>query len=156
MTQWILLSFDGVKVIFSPIGQYALRIMVVVSQRDDGSPIRGRDLATLTGVPPAYLSKVCRRLTEAGLLLSQRGHYGGFRLARPAEGITFAEVLDAVDSLPTAGECAFGWGPCASDDGPREEPCPLHERWSELSGHIQRWADSSVLTDADPVSEPPV
>lgn len=128
--------------IFPQVGQYALRIMTALAQAPEGDPVRAKDLAVSTAVPATYLSKVCRRLTTAGLLTSRRGHHGGFRLARSPDLITFAQVLDAVDALPSSSECAFGWGSCD-----RQTACPLHPHWFELSHQVQTWATTATLED---------
>jgi len=133
--------------LFSQIGQYALRIVATLAQADDAAPLRATDIAERTGIPSAYVSKVLRRLTEAGLLASQKGHHGGFRLAWPADQIRFVDVLSAVDSLPAQKTCVFGWGACQAS-----APCPLHNAWSELSTRVFDWAESTTLNDLTQLS----
>lgn len=132
------------SMVFSPIGQYAIRIMAVVASAPNNARLRSADLAESTSVPASYLAKVCRRLTEAGLLDSKKGHRGGFRLTRPADAITFDDILRAVDAMPDAVSCAFGWGRCDAT-----EPCPLHEQWSALSARILSWAAENTLASVD-------
>src|SRR5690606_30469313 len=96
--------------------------------QEGSSRMRAKDLAPLTHVPSAYVSKVLRRLTEAGLLDSQKGHHGGFALAKKPKSIRLLDILGAVDAYPTGSECVFGWGRCSS-----VQPCPLHKSWTELS-----------------------
>ncbi len=128
--------------LFSQIGQYALRAMAILAQQTDGLPLRASDIAERTLIPTAYLSKVLQRLTAAGLLESHKGHHGGFRLRKPASRIRLLDVLAAVDSLPEPRTCVFGWGPCKAS-----EPCLLHPAWSELSGSVFEWARSTTLAD---------
>ena len=76
---------DGGRI--APISQtaeYALRAMSHLA-RPDAAAMRAIDLARATQVPVHYLSKVLRRLVDAGLLHSQKGHGGGFVLARRAD-----------------------------------------------------------------------
>lgn len=127
---------------FAQIGQYALRIMAVLARETAGKTLRAKDLAPMTGIPPAYVSKVLQRLTEAGLLISQRGHRGGFQLARVPEKIRLVDILSAVGSDPAGQVCAFGWGTCNPDD-----PCPLHPVWNKLSTGVVDWAESTTLAD---------
>lgn len=128
--------------LFSQIGQYALRVMSAIALEPGDGALRASDIAEKTGVPAAYVSKVLRRLTEAGLLESQKGHHGGFRLSRPAARIRFVDVLAAVDSLPEPKTCVFGWGACKAMD-----PCPLHSAWSHLSSEVSDWSKSTSLAD---------
>jgi Rrf2 family iron-sulfur cluster assembly transcriptional regulator len=110
--------------------------------RPGAPPMRAVDLSQATQVPAHYLSKVLRRLVEARLLISQKGHGGGFVLARPALEIRFAEVLAAVDQAPGTGRCAFGWGSCDTS-----HPCPLHPAWSRLNDALTSWAENTTLAE---------
>lgn len=122
--------------------EYALRVLTYLAAQPSRDAVRARDLAEATEIPLAYLSKILRRLVEAGLLHSQKGHGGGFRFARPLSEIRFIDVLDAVnfDVEPTA--CAFGWDQCSTTD-----PCPLHPFWSDLKEQFAQWARRYTLAD---------
>lgn len=125
---------------FSQTAEYALRAMACLAERQESS--RAVDLTGATQVPVHYLSKVLRRLVAAGLLVSQKGHGGGFLLARRADQITLADVLDAVGEAPSGGRCAFGWGSCDA-----RHPCPLHPAWSVLNDLLIGWAQKTTLAD---------
>ncbi len=131
--------------ILTMTAEYALRAMAEIAARGPGEPVRAKDLSETAGVPPSYLSKILRRLTEAGLLKSEKGHGGGFRLARPAAKITFRDVLVAVDVDLSGGGCVFGWGACDT-----QLPCLLHPAWAELKASLSSWAASSTLAHATP------
>ena len=126
----------------SQTAEYALRAAAWLAINSPGGSVPARDLSEGSGIPPHYLSKILRRLVLAGLLESQKGHGGGFVLARPPSEIRFQDVLAAVDAYPAPDRCAFGWGACNPDD-----PCPLHESWSRLSGSFRDWAASTSLAD---------
>jgi Rrf2 family protein len=104
--------------------------------------IRARDLSGEVDVPPSYLSKIMRRLVEAGLLASQKGHGGGFRIAKPLSEIRFADVLLAVDQEVRPEGCAFGWATCSE-----LHPCPLHPFWKVLKDQFEHWAQEHTLQD---------
>ena len=122
--------------------EYALRTTACLSRLLDEGRVRAKDLAPLAGVPLPYLSKILRRLTAAGLLTSQKGHHGGFALARDPGEIRFVDILRAVDFEPTADHCLFGWENCDEDN-----PCPLHPEWGDLKEKIEEWARSRTLAD---------
>jgi len=126
----------------SQTAEYALRAAAWMAIHSPTEPVRARDLSDGSGIPPHYLSKILRRLVLAGLLDSQKGHGGGFILARPPSEIRFQDVLAAVDAYPAPDRCAFGWGACNPGD-----PCPLHESWSQLSGSFRDWAASTSLAN---------
>ncbi len=132
----------------SQTAEYALRAMAWLALQPPGTALRGKDLSEVTQIPPHYLSKILRRMVVHGLLVSQKGHGGGFALARRPKEISFCEVLDAVDSAPQNGVCAFGWGLCDTD-----HPCPLHPAWSRISGAFLDWAHDTTLADVADVDD---
>jgi Rrf2 family protein len=116
--------------------------MVIIASAPGGRSLTGIELAEHAHVPVHYVSKVLRKLVEAGLLHSQKGHRGGFTLARPAHRIRFTEILAAVDQSPNKNHCAFGWGVCS-----RKEPCPLHPAWKRLNESFTTWAATTTLAE---------
>ena len=71
-----------------------------------GDPDRMRtsaDIAEHAGTNPVVVRRVLGKLREAGLLLSEKGHAGGWRLAKPAESITLADVYLALEERLVSG-----------------------------------------------------
>ena len=122
--------------------EYALRALACLIAPPGGGGLRSADIAAASGVPPAYLQKILRRLVAAGLLESQKGHGGGFRLAKDPRRIRFQDVLDAVETETKPRACAFGWSRCDS-----AKPCPLHPAYAELKESFHEWASSKTLAD---------
>ncbi len=108
----------------------------------EDTPIRAQDLSEVTNIPLPYLSKIMRRLVEAGLLRSQKGHGGGFKLAQPLAEVRFVDVLNAIDYAVEPSSCVFGWGQCSSTN-----PCPLHPFWKNLKDEFTQWAEHYTLAD---------
>lgn len=129
----------------SATAEYALRAMAYLANLPPGASARAADLEAAIGIPAPYLAKVLRKLVVAGLLVSQKGHHGGFALARPPATIRFADVLEAVGHRPDPARCAFGWGSCDPD-----MPCPLHDAWSRLTDSFRDWATTTTLADVRP------
>jgi len=123
-------------------GEYALRAMAYMANLPPGQAVRARDLAVPTAVPPHYLSKLLRQLVVAGLIHSQKGHGGGFVLARPPETITLEAILAAINVSLVEEACAFGWPRCHTG-----RPCPLHEAWARLKTACLQWARETTLGD---------
>jgi Rrf2 family protein len=126
----------------SQTAEYALRVLAYMATLPDNSPLRTRDIYEVTEIPPHYLSKIMRRLVTAGLLVSQKGHGGGFVFAKPLKEIRFLDILTAVDYEVEPNKCFFGWGECSG-----ENPCPLHTFWSELKDNFVEWAETHTLKD---------
>ena len=77
--------------------EWALHCTWLLAMARDGDPLPARRLAEFYGLPEAYLAKLLKALVREGLLSATSGPRGGFRLARPPEGITVAEVVEAVE-----------------------------------------------------------
>jgi Rrf2 family protein len=122
--------------------EYAMRIMAQFAISEDPSPLRAKDLAISVEVPVAYVSKILRKLVVAGLLHSQKGHQGGFVVAKPLHKIRLLDIMAAVDFSFEANRCAFGWGKCDP-----KKPCPLHPVWAQLSESASDWARRRTLQD---------
>lgn len=120
--------------------EYALRAMACLALKKDGQPVSSYVLARASGVPNHYLSKILRKMVKADLVISQKGHSGGFTLSKDPKEITFKKILEAVDYKIDPHDCVFGWEECNS-----ENHCPLHNAWSQLNHSVQWWAENMSL-----------
>jgi Rrf2 family protein len=75
---------------------YAVRAMCAVAAAGDAS-VTAESLANAQGLPPKFLESILNDLRRAGLLRSQRGADGGYRLARPSNEITVADIIRPLD-----------------------------------------------------------
>ena len=135
--------------LLSQTAEYALRVVAVLAAAWPDERLRAKDLSERANLPPAYASKVARKLVVGGVVTGVRGHHGGFSLARNPAEIPISEVLDAVDFEVTDNSCAFGVGDCHP-----EAPCALHPAWSNLKGCFRNWAESTYLDDTTSVPTP--
>ena len=87
---------------------YAVRAALELAAAES-PPVKGERLADAQGIPLKFLENILGDLRQAGLVVSQRGPDGGYRLERPAAEISVADVIRAVD------------GPLASVRGERPE-----------------------------------
>ena len=76
---------------------YAVRAVIELAADDDGSPVKAERVATSQGIPLNFLENILGELRHAGIVRSHRGADGGFRLAKPADQITIADVIRAVE-----------------------------------------------------------
>lgn len=75
--------------------EYGMRALLELAGSPD--PLTGEALARAQGLPPKFLASILNDLRRAGLVHSQRGMEGGYRLGRPAGEITAADVMRALD-----------------------------------------------------------
>src|SRR4051812_20296329 len=90
---------------FSTKAEYGVRVMVELARRDGDGPVSLTDIAETDGLPLAYLEHLVARLRKASLVDSRRGARGGYLLARPADEITMAEVVEALEGSIAPIEC---------------------------------------------------
>ena len=131
--------------------EYALRAVVFLAN----DPKAGRtteQIAKVTLVPQAYLSKVMQQLAAAGLVRAQRGIGGGFTLLKDPAEITILEIVNAVDPIKRIRTCPLG----LAAHGVRL--CPLHKRMDEALASVEKAFANSTLAEilAEPTESVPL
>ena len=81
-------------------------------------------IAAAIGIPEPTVAKVLKALTNSGLVISQRGAHGGYRLAKPLSQIPVADVIVAIDGPIALTSCVDGAIGCES-----QSLCPVAGRW---------------------------
>jgi FeS assembly SUF system regulator len=109
------------------------------------------DIATTTQVAAPTVSKLLKQLQRARLVTSARGLKGGYRLARPAEQITAAQVLDALEGPLALTTCAS-----AHDHCDLETTCHVGGAWQRVSLAIRRSLEEVTLAELAGLKAVPV
>lgn len=76
---------------------YALRALIEIAGRDASRPVSAEELGRTQDIPHGFLQAILADLRRAGIVVSQRGQSGGWRMARPTEDVSVADVIRAVD-----------------------------------------------------------
>ena len=76
---------------------YALRALIEMASRHDGKAVSAEELGKQQEIPHGFLQAILADLRRAGIVMSQRGQSGGWRMGRPAEDVSVADVIRAVD-----------------------------------------------------------
>ncbi len=76
---------------------YALRALIEIAVRDDGRPVSAEELGRLQDIPHGFLQAILADLRRAGIVVSQRGQSGGWRMAARPVDVSVADVIRAVD-----------------------------------------------------------
>ncbi|MBV9664046.1 MAG: Rrf2 family transcriptional regulator [Actinobacteria bacterium] len=120
---------------------YAVRAAVELAAAPPG-PMKGDRIAHEQGIPIKFLENILSQLNRSGIVNSQRGADGGYWLARPANKITVAEVIRAVD------------GPLANVRGLRPEAVSydgtakgLQEVWVAVRANLRAVLEKVTLAD---------
>ena len=121
---------------------YAIRALVELAARGEVGPVKGERVAQAQEIPLKFLENILLELRHNGLVQSQRGADGGYWLARPAEEITLAQVIRAVE------------GPLANVRGARPETlaydgpaAPLQEIWIAVRANLRAVLETVTLAD---------
>ena len=115
---------------------------VILASLGGGSLASAADIAERTHIGLPTVSKLLKELQHAGLVKSMRGARGGYQLARPAAGISAADIIDAVEGPVALTECASGSGQCDI-----ETTCTVGHGWQGVSHAIRRALVGISLTD---------
>lgn len=99
---------------------YALRALIEMAGRTESGPVSAEELGRRQDIPHGFLQAILADLRRAGLVVSQRGQSGGWRLSGSATDVSVADVIRAVD------------GPLVSVYGLRPEAVEYNESASVL------------------------
>ena len=99
------------------LADYAVVLMTAAARRPAAARLSATELSTDTGVPLPTAQKLMGMLAGAGLLSSVRGAGGGFALSKPAEEISLADIVEAVEGPIAMTVCSGheGTSDCALD-----------------------------------------
>ena len=108
-----------------------------------GDQVRNaRELAEETGLPQPAVSKILKVLVREGLLQSQRGIKGGYALARSAQEISVAAVIDALEGPVALTDCTAHPGSCE-----REEDCLTRAPWIRINRAVRQTLEQVRLSE---------
>ncbi len=127
--------------------RYALRALVELA-RKDGAQMTASDLSTAADAPRKFLEAILLELSRRGLIRSRRGKFGGYALARPADSITFAEVIRVIDGPLALAPCVSRTAFRKCDDCPDLATCSLREALLRARDATSEVLDRYSLADA--------
>lgn len=127
---------------------YALRAITELLSTRNGVPINSAELSRRTAVPSHYLSKIMRKMVEAGYVQSRKGHGGGFTLITDPKDLRIIDILTVIGFNMDQQPCVFGWAKCRDSN-----PCPLHPVWKKLRNSFKEWACKITFEDIKRESE---
>ena len=96
--------------IVSRSADYALRAMVYLARLDSPRYVPANEIANEMQTPPFLLSRILQHLVKSELLLSMKGHHGGFRLRKTPDEISVYEIIHLIDGPFVVHDCAGNCG----------------------------------------------
>ena len=124
--------------------EYGLRALIYLASNQEGKIIPAREIAEKWNVPIKYLELILKALKEAGIIESQVGLGGGYRLTRPASVITAGEVIRILDGriAPMGCVSAYDYDPCEF-----EPACGLKTLWARTRAAMLGVLDQTTIAD---------
>lgn len=121
-------------------GRFAVTAMVDLATRGEKNPVTLSAISDRQKISLSYLEQLFGKLRRSRIVESVRGPGGGYNLARPAEKITIAEIILAVDEPLDATKCG-GKGNCHGE----QNSCITHDLWMGLNEKILEYLEAVTL-----------
>ncbi|MFJ6760811.1 MULTISPECIES: RrF2 family transcriptional regulator [unclassified Streptomyces] len=121
---------------------YAVRAALQLAASQDDGPVKAEAIADAQDIPHKFLEGILNDMRRGGLVLSQRGGNGGYRLAKPARSISIADVIRVVDGPLVSVRGVRP--PDLSYTGPAQALLPL---WIALRANVREILDGVTLAD---------
>ena len=122
-------------------GRYALRVVLDLARHDKDGFVSLKSISQRQEVSVKYLEAIVALLNKAGIVTSQRGKDGGYRLARKPGDISAFDILSEMETSLRSVPCQSG-GEC-----PRKERCESKAVWDKVSGTLESTLKAVSLKD---------
>lgn len=132
----------------SKLADYAV---VVLVRLRSGEVQTSPGIAAITGLPEPTVAKVLKALASGGLVTSQRGARGGYRLSRPLTAIQVADVVAAIDGPVHLTACVEG-SPSSCES---EHLCSCRGGWDKVNDAVMQALGTISLADLAPITPLP-
>ena len=121
---------------------HTVSALAELAEQPTGTRVGAADIAREIDAPQNYLGKLLKNLADVGLVESQKGKGGGFRLAQDASEISLFDVVDPVDRVSKWSGCFLGREKCSDD-----KPCPVHRRWGKVRDAYLKFLRETTIAD---------
>ncbi len=125
----------------SKLADYAVVVLVRLARGEAVQTSPG--IAAVTGLPEPTVAKVLKALSGSGLVISQRGARGGYRLAKPLASIHVADVITAIDGPVHITACVDG----SRSSCEAEHVCSCRGGWDKVNEAVMQTLRTISLAD---------
>jgi Rrf2 family protein len=124
---------------------------VALAKVAEGAFAGAARIAQEIGAPQNYLGKLLKVMAAEGLVESQKGLGGGFRLARAAREISLFDIIEPIEHISRWSGCILGRAECSEND-----PCAIHDRWKSVRDAYLRMLQRTTIAELLSKGEPSV
>ena len=128
---------------FSTKSRYGLRLMAELACAAPGRPTSLKEISERQNLSLKYLEQLVTPLVRAGLVKSERGSQGGYRLAKDPALTTAGEIIAAMEGSVAPIPCLEN----EVNECPLSDQCATLPFWAGLDEVINRYLDSVTLAD---------
>ena len=124
--------------------EYALLALLYLARRDEAGFVSGETIAQAQNIPPNFLEQIMLALKHAKYLRSSKGQRGGYRLAKPADKISLAEIIRLFDGAlaPTESVSQYFY-----ESTPIEKEKHLLKVFRDIRDYVSDKMESTTLAD---------
>ena len=126
--------------------KYALRALIALARAETSTMIG--DIAEEQRIPHKFLEQILLDLKRKGIVQSKRGRFGGYALLRPADQITFGEILRLIDGPIAALPCLSRTAYRRCEDCQSEKSCEVRRVFSEVAVSARFVLDRTTIAEA--------
>jgi len=130
------------SILFSRQCEYALQAVSYLALQPAGKMTSIKELTNRLNIPYHFLGKILQDLAQKEILLSRKGHDGGFALAQSPEKLTLYKIIEAIDGTNFNHQCIMGFSECSG-----EHPCAIHSQWEKSRNEVHELLTSKSITD---------
>jgi len=110
---------------------YAVRCVLYLAKNKDQATIN--EISQTMNIPKTFLAKILQQLIKAGIVSSERGIKGGFKLIRAPEKISLLDIIEVIQGQSAINTCAIEAQKCKLSN-----QCPVHPVWVKLRVKIEK------------------
>jgi Rrf2 family protein len=128
--------------------KYALKAALHLARRETRGAVLIADIAGSERIPKKFLESILLTLKNRGILVSRKGRGGGYALARPADQVSFGEIVRIMDGPLAPVSCVSVTAYRACEECPAEAACEIHTVMKRVRDAISEVLDATTLADA--------
>ncbi len=128
--------------IISKTTGYAIQVLIYLANTKDQELISVNELHRKFDISFKYLGRLMTKLLNVGLVESERGKYGGYRLIDKQKPIYLMDIIKIIDGIDNFNACLLGSSPCEGN-----EQCTLHQHWYKPKMAMEKMLTTVKIQD---------
>jgi Rrf2 family protein len=128
--------------------KYALKAALFLARREPGEPVLIAEIAAAEKIPKKFLETILLIMKNRGVLVSRKGRGGGYALARPANRVSFGEIVRMMDGPLAPVPCVSATAYRRCEECASEETCEIRAVMQRVRDASSAVLDDTSLADA--------